>query len=155
VCLPTVGDDATAAMTEAPLTTHMGGNAVSAYDDKYGSIVQEFVRGKSDLVGIPPQLEEFPRFEYAALGVRHKKGGLLGRGGSASSDDLMLDLLLGAGWQIVSVETQSDFAQFHLQRRHEFNCPCADCKDWKQFKSRLQPPQPFKDSTRPAWMSRE
>ena len=114
---------------------------MSVYDDKYGSTVQDFARGKSDLAGVPPQMEGFPRYEYAAVGVRHKNGGLFGRGGSASSDDLMLDLLLGVGWEIVNIETHSDFVQFHLQRRHEANCACADCAEWKRFRARLQPAQ--------------
>jgi hypothetical protein len=107
------------------------------YDERYASVLQEIARGKSDFPGAPPQLEGFPRFEHAAVGVKHKKGGLFGRGGSAASDDLMLDALLAAGWQVVSVETNQDFAQFHLQRRHESDCPCAGCADWKQFRARL------------------
>lgn len=109
------------------------------YDELYGSILQDIKRGKSPLAGMPEELEGFPRFEHAAIGVRHKKGGLFSKGGSEASDELTLTLLLAVGWEIVSVESHAEFAQFYLQRRHEPDCQCTGCAEWKEFRARLSP----------------
>lgn len=110
---------------------------MSRFHEKYASILSDMAKGKGELTGLEPQPPGLPRYEYQTHQVRVRKGGLLRSGGSDLSDQLLLEIMLGDGWEIAGVQGQEDLVHFYLQRRHEPDCTCGDCRDWRQFRAEL------------------
>jgi hypothetical protein len=115
-----------------------GRTEVGYYDDRYASVLQDIARGKAQIV-LPDTFPGQPRYEYLSIVVNLKKGGLLRQGGPDLADEFRLTTTLAAGWAIVDVYAGADFWTYHLQRRHESDCTCKECEEWRDFIVRLQP----------------